>query len=282
MRRTPKYIRRNAGIGNVDLVNNPDATVEIKDRDELEVFLIPYDYENENGNNRYKFLYPPEFKTLKDVHFKFGVRNIVLKFRNIPFEAMIYIMQNDTVTHDIISIDNKFVYMFKGNDTNDDLLLYLNKFVNESIDIYNYQHSKEPKKIFKSKLYITDTLQVRPYLFCNTKFYYIQIFYPNQYMKEYFQMPVSSEEEGCYLNECSLMPKEHNCLVRASFSNAISNNYIGITNTVYPMPKYYDIDTDDTEFYLELFDLFGNPIHERKYSFSSAMILMEVVLIRKK
>lgn len=283
MSSTLKYKRKNAHIGNVDLVIPPDAKVEILEKDEapLEIFFRPTRFERVAVNNRYYIPYPPEFKTLNNTKFRIGIRNILLEYERKSLNSRVYIFQQNKATQKYVDFSFDFDYSYPSNENIYDILIALNKAINNNITLYN---ARNPGNLYLSYLtidfygnvlWLYTTNRTTEYIF------YIEFFFYNQEFKDVFGI-ITSPESPATVRDCHPCIRDNKYLVKASFTNSISQNYIGITNTQYTIPKYYDVKTDDSEFYIELYYMNGEPIrHIQDAPEIEDMLLIEAVLIKK-
>ena len=231
---------------------------------------------HEPGTNRYYINFPETWRTTNQKHI-IGVRSIQLRHgygRTFGFDMQFsYYTEDgllfpDKVKEVTIPTPFSFKYSYE-NDENPNPLEWVTELNNKwkefaknfkNVDEYNWQCSYDEQR----RLY---TLELIPascmdYVEKNTIKYSIIAMSPDLYNSDVkFESnkyptqktsPTFPDSETPRIIIPGPLETYAEYLVAASFVEQTSHNYLGFTNTPFSPPKYYNISSTDTQFWIDL------------------------------
>ena len=231
---------------------------------------------HESGTNRYYINFPETWRTTNQKHI-IGVRSIQLRHgygRTFGFDMQFsYFTEDgllfpDKVKEITIPTPFSFKYSYE-NDENPNPLEWVTELNNtwkefaknfKNIDEYNWQCSyDEQKRLYTLELIPSSCMS---YVEKNTIKYSIIAMSPDLYNSDVkFETnkyptqktsPVFPDSETPKIIIPGPLETYAEYLVAASFVEQTSHNYLGFTNTTFSPPKYYNISSTDTQFWIDL------------------------------
>ena len=228
------------------------------------------------GTNRYYINFPETWRTTNQNHI-IGVRSIQLRHgygRTFGFDMQFSYFTEDgiifkeTVKEVPIEVPFSFKYSYEKNENPDPLewVNELNKSWKEfsknfkNTDEYTWQCTyNDHDRIYTLELIPTSCMET---VEKNTIKYYLKQLSPDLYNSDVkFESNHYPTKKTSLIFPDSETPKiiipgplesYPEYLVAASFVEQTSHNYLGFTNTTFTPPKYYNITSTDTQFWIDL------------------------------